>query len=69
MLTPTISGHPHLEAHRPHAAPLQITVCAGCGHLRTVLFLSRDRWFCTACRTSGDARPTQIPVSNPARNR
>jgi hypothetical protein len=65
----TIQGHPAVAAHRPHAPALQITVCAGCERMRTILFLSRDRWFCTACREEGDARPTQIPLSNPARSR
>jgi hypothetical protein len=62
-----ISGHPTVEAHRTARAPLKITVCATCERVRSVLFLSRDRWFCTACRAEGDARPTQIPVSNPAK--
>jgi translation initiation factor 2 beta subunit (eIF-2beta)/eIF-5 len=63
----TIQGHPSAEAHRAHAPALNITVCAECEKVRTILFLSGDRWFCTSCRNSGDARPTQVPVSNPAR--
>lgn len=64
-----IKGHPAVEAHRTSRPALKITVCAECESLKSVLFLSRDRWFCTTCRTEGDARPTQIPVSNPARKR
>lgn len=63
----TVSGHPALEAHRTYADALKITVCAGCERMRTILFLSGDRWFCTACREEGDARPTQIPITNPSR--
>jgi hypothetical protein len=64
-----IGGHPAIDAHRSNAPALKITVCANCESVRTILFLSGDRWFCTACRESGDARPTQIPVTNPARRR
>lgn len=59
----TISGHPELVLGNAADNPVTITVCAGCGQLRTVLFLSRDRWYCSACRVEGDARPTMIPIS------
>lgn len=64
-----IKGHPSIEAHRANAPAIRITVCSGCERLRTILFLSRDRWLCTSCREEGDARPTQVPLSNPARKR
>lgn len=57
-----ISGHPALEAANYRDEPVTITVCAGCGQMRTVLFLSRDRWFCTSCRVEGDTRPTVVPL-------
>jgi hypothetical protein len=68
-LSREIGGHPAIDAHRPSASALKITVCANCERVRTILFFSADRWFCTACREEGDARPAQIPVSNPARRR
>lgn len=60
----TIDGHPSVEAHRPGAAPLQITVCADCGALSSVLWLSVDRWYCGKCRSSGDGRPTQVSMNS-----
>lgn len=57
-----ISGHPTATFDRDNAPPLLLTVCANCERVRTILFLSGDRWFCTSCRNEGDARPTQIPV-------
>jgi translation initiation factor 2 beta subunit (eIF-2beta)/eIF-5 len=59
-----IRGHP--------AAPLldelgdviqMITVCAECGEMRTILFLTRDRWYCTKCRAEGAAPPNLYPVA------
>lgn len=65
-----IKGHPELPTYAEDGTQVgMITVCAGCERIRTILFLSGDRWFCTACREEGDARPTQIPLSNPARSR
>jgi hypothetical protein len=62
-----IKGHPTIEAHRDELrlAPLRLTMCAGCERVRTIMFLSRDRWLCTGCRMEGDARPTQIPLRRP----
>lgn len=59
----TIGGHPAVAAIPNSGRAFNLTVCAECGRMRTVLFLSRDRWYCTACRNSGDARPTTIPMS------
>lgn len=51
----------------------KITVCSECGSLRSILWLqrsgNRDRWFCNQCRAEGEAKPTQIPLSNPAARR
>jgi hypothetical protein len=43
--------------------PIVITVCAECGRMRSVLFLDRDRWFCTSCRAEGAAAPNLYPVA------
>jgi len=43
--------------------PIVITVCAECGRMRSVLFLDRDRWFCTGCRAEGAAAPNLYPVA------
>jgi ribosomal protein L37AE/L43A len=40
-----------------------ITVCAECGQMRSVLFLNRDRWFCTKCRAEGAAPPNMYPIA------
>jgi hypothetical protein len=59
-----VYGHPVLELHAdPDAPPTLITVCANCGQLRTILFLRRDRWYCTKCRTEGAAPPNLYPLS------
>lgn len=59
-----IDGHPTIELiTSPNEPPTLITVCAECGELRTVLFLSRDRWFCTRCRAEGAAPPTLYPIA------
>lgn len=64
-----IKGHPSVKAQRYNQKALNITVCATCEKVSSILFLSQDRWFCTNCREEGDTRPTQIAVSNPARKR
>jgi hypothetical protein len=58
-----IQGHPAVELHLGEGPPTLITVCAECGELRTILFLSRDRWFCTRCRAEGAAPPNLYPVA------
>jgi translation initiation factor 2 beta subunit (eIF-2beta)/eIF-5 len=47
----------------PAGTPTLLTVCASCEKVRTILFLTGDRWYCTSCRTSGDAKPKLYPVS------
>jgi translation initiation factor 2 beta subunit (eIF-2beta)/eIF-5 len=56
---PTIHGHP---AELNSAGQL-ITVCAECGQMRTILFLRKDRWFCTRCRAEGAAPPNLYPIA------
>ena len=72
---PTIELEPSFPAVEPHwrpwgiswkqpePQPVVIYVCANCERMRTVLFLSEDRWLCTACRNEGSERPTFIPVT------
>jgi ribosomal protein S27AE len=62
--SPEIQGHPvePLLDGRGNLIQL-ITVCAHCGQLRTILFLRKDRWYCTKCRTEGAAPPNLYPVA------
>lgn len=39
-----------------------IYLCAGCGRLRPVIFLTGDRFLCTPCKTTGNERPTFVPA-------
>jgi hypothetical protein len=63
--TGVIDGHPvrFLQLSDPDLQPVIITVCANCGEMRTILFLSRDRWLCTKCRVEGVSAPNLYPVS------
>jgi len=54
-----INGHPVAELGNG----MLVTVCASCGKLRTILFLDRDRWLCTACRAEGKTKPSLYPVA------
>ena len=60
----TISGHPTLELD-PLAGsdPVVITVCAECGEMRTVLWLTEDRWYCGHCKHIGENRPHMFPLA------
>lgn len=61
---PEIGGHPTLELIiGGDTEPTMITVCASCGQMRTILFLSRDRWLCTKCRVEGATSPHLYPVA------
>ena len=40
-----------------------ITVCAHCGETKSILFLRKDRWYCTKCRMEGVAPPNLYPVA------
>lgn len=59
-----ISGHP-LEPLLDERGNLitMITVCAHCGETRSILFLRKDRWYCTKCRMEGVAPPNLYPVA------
>ena len=59
-----ISGHPD-QPLLDEAGELisMLTVCANCGEVRTILFLARDRWYCSRCRMTGIAPPQLYPVS------
>lgn len=46
----------------PKSEPVVIYLCANCERMRTVLFLSKDRWLCTACRNEGVERPQLVPI-------
>ncbi len=58
-----IQGHPVIELDTGADEPTLITVCAHCGEMRTILFLRRDRWYCTKCRMEGVAPPNLYPVA------
>jgi len=60
---PMIQGHPTLVLEHEHAPPTLVTVCAACGQLRTILFLSRGSWYCTRCRAEGAAPPNLYPLA------
>ena len=47
----------------PEPEPVTIYLCANCERVRTVMFLTEDRWLCTSCRNEGDARPALVPIS------
>lgn len=57
-----IHGHPAVELGLGDGTPTLLTVCANCGQLRTILFLRKDRWYCTQCRIEGAAPPNLYPV-------
>ena len=56
-----IDGHPTVDLDT--GTPTLLTVCASCEKVRTILFLTGDRWYCTSCSTRGDAKPKLYPVS------
>ena len=61
---PEISGHPTAELYLgPDQPPTLITVCAECRQIKTILFLSKDRWFCTKCRADGATPPNLYPIA------
>jgi hypothetical protein len=58
-----IGGHPTIELDTGNGQATLITVCANCGEMRTILFLAKDRWFCTKCRIEGVTVPNLYPIS------
>ena len=59
----TIKGHPTRELLNDDQQPVVVTVCASCGHLRSVLWLTVDRWHCNQCKAEGVTRPNMYPVA------
>ena len=64
-----IKGHPGVQYESADGRQLTVTVCAECGELRSLLWLTGDRWYCRSCRAEGVGRGKLIPVTNPARRR
>ena len=59
-----INGHPEVPLVDGSGDLVSmLTVCAACGEVRTILFLSADRWYCSKCRMTGIAPPQLYPVS------
>lgn len=59
-----IAGHPAVPLLDERGVTLtMLTCCAECGELRTILFLSKDRWFCTRCRAAGATPPNLYPIA------
>ncbi len=57
----TVKGHPEISLEVDGVETL-ITVCAECGQMRTILFLTGDRWYCSKCRAEGAAPPNLYPL-------
>ena len=68
-MSTVIQGHPGIDYESTDGRTLTITVCAECGALRTLLWLTGDRWYCRECRAEGVGKGMLVPVSNPARRR
>jgi ribosomal protein S27AE len=59
-----ISGHPEQPLLNDAGNLISmLTVCAQCGALRTILFLTADRWYCSACRFECNVPPKLFPVA------
>ena len=59
----TIDGHPSIELPNASDNPVVVTVCCECGAMRSVLWLSADRWYCRECRVVADNRPKMFPIA------
>lgn len=61
---PEIQGHPTLELEPNIGSdPVVITVCAECGEMRSVLWLTGDRWYCRTCKAEGAKPPNMYPIA------
>ena len=61
---PEIAGHPELLLEPlVGSEPVVITVCAACGEMRSVLWLTGDRWYCRSCRAEGAQPPNMYPIA------
>ena len=68
-VVPQIKGHPTGVAMNTQGQELRITLCSECGELRSILWLTGDRWYCRSCRSEGAGNSKVIPINNPARRR
>jgi ribosomal protein L37AE/L43A len=60
----TMDGHPAVPLYNDQGDTMSmLTVCAECQQVRTILFLSSDRWYCSQCRAEGDAKPKLYPIA------
>lgn len=59
----TIKGHPAIELEHESGPPTLITCCASCGEMRSIIFFTKDRWFCTKCKAEGAAPPNMYPIA------
>ena len=59
-----INGHPERALLDSDGELItMLTVCAQCGAVRSILFLTADRWYCSACRFQCSVPPKLYPVS------
>lgn len=56
-----------ISRRTPKSKPITIYLCANCERVRSVMFLTEDRWLCTSCKNEGDARPAFFPITKPER--
>ena len=62
--SPEINGHPTAPLLDEAGNLIQmITVCGHCGETHTILFLTRDRWYCSKCRAEGVTPPNLYPIA------
>jgi len=62
--TVEIQGHPTAPLLDEAGNLIQmITVCGHCGETRSILLLTRDRWYCAKCRAEGATAPSMFPVA------
>jgi len=59
-----IGGHPEVPLldERGNVSAM-LTVCAECGGVHTIILLTGDRWYCSACRVKGINKPKMFPIS------
>lgn len=63
-MPPEIKGHPVIELEPGVGSePVVITVCAECGEMRSVLWLTKDRWYCRSCKAAGAKPPKLYPIA------
>jgi len=59
-----IKGHPTVPLLDDNGNLIRmITVCGHCGETRTILLLTRDRWYCSKCRAEGVTAPNMFPIA------